>query len=308
LLLGADLTRFSLSTGLSQLGTPTSISSSVDGIDKKDRELQALYAQWQNNIVDKLSYTLGIRYDDYSDTGSHTSPRVGLIYQYDDQNTLKLLYGNAFRSPARNELYIKNNMAQIGNPNLRPETADTTELVWMQTAQHHYVSLSLFDTTINNPVVLSNTAPPKPFINAAEQQHISGLEMELKWSLNDDWMLSATASHIIHSALSINPDAEDLASADLVYTRNQLTVSFSGIYHGSVRDADNSPAGFHALGGVTTWDGYMNYQFTPRWNMFARLRNLTNKHYFASALQNNANIYGVPNTGRELEIGARWNF
>jgi len=307
LLLGADMTTFSLRTGLSQLSTPTTIEPAVDAIDKKDRRLQALYAQWQNNITNDISYTLGIRYDDYSDIGSHTSPRAALIYQYDSENSLKLLYGDAFRSPARNELYIKNNAAQIGNPNLRPESTDTTELVWIQAAQHHYLAISLFDTNISNPVVLSNTAPPKPFVNA-DAQHISGLEMELKWSLNETWLLSTTASHIIDSAFTINPDAEDLASADLIYTHNQLTLSLSGIYHGPARDADNSALGYHALGGVTTWNSHANYQITPAWNIYASLRNLTNKQYYAPATQNNANIYGVQGTGREFEMGARWSF
>jgi outer membrane cobalamin receptor len=307
LLLGADFARLSISEGLAQLGSSTHITSSVDSLDKRDRRLQAIYAQWQNNITTDLSYIVGVRHDDYSDTTSHTSPRAGLIYQYNIENTWKLLYGDAFRSPARNEMYLKNNATQIGNPHLYPESAGTTELVWMQTTKEYYFSTSLFDTRIKDPVILSNTPPPRPFINA-EEQHLSGIEMELKWSLEESWLLYATASHMIHSTLDVNPDAEDLASLDLIYTHDTLTLSMGAIYHGASRDADNSVLGYHELGGFTTWDGKLNYQITPEWNIYSSLRNLTHKRYLAPALQNNANIYGVPSTGREIDVGVRWSF
>jgi iron complex outermembrane receptor protein len=87
-----------------------------------------LFAQDEIKLLDNLTLYAGVRYDNYQAFGSATSPRVGLIYDVDGATTLKLLLGRAFRAPNEYELHFDN--AIFGpNPNLRPESITTTELV-----------------------------------------------------------------------------------------------------------------------------------------------------------------------------------
>ena len=50
----------------------------------------SLHDEWQVDKTVKLS--AGIRYDNYSDFGSTTNPRLGLIWQLNDKFTWKFLY------------------------------------------------------------------------------------------------------------------------------------------------------------------------------------------------------------------------
>lgn len=306
-LLGVDYSQFAIADAAVITGTPTSLLSRVESLDDRDRSIKAIYGQWQTAVSEQFSYIVGVRQDNYSDTESRTSPRGGLIFQCDSANTLKLLYGEAFRAPSRIELYIKNNPVQMGNPNLKPEIGKTAELVWMHTNYNHYLSVSLFDTRIKDPVALGNTPPPRPYSNVAEQ-HMSGMEIESKWVLNHSWQLDNAISHIFKSPLEINPDAEDLISTHLSYRIQKITLSLSGNYHGKSRDANNSTRGYRALGGFTLFNAQTQYQLTPDWMLYASIRNLSNKRYYQPAFQSSANVYGVPGTGREMAMGLRWNF
>ena len=81
--------------------------------------------EWKPN--EQLQVTLGARYDNYSDFGSTTNPRLGLIWHINSDFSAKLFAGSAFRAPPISQLYSQNNPVGYGNPNLKPETLDTLE-------------------------------------------------------------------------------------------------------------------------------------------------------------------------------------
>ena len=72
--------------------------------------------------------TYGFRYDDFSDFGSTTNPRIALVWDTAHNLTAKFLYGSAFRAPSFNELFLQNNPSSLGNMDLQPENIDTYEL------------------------------------------------------------------------------------------------------------------------------------------------------------------------------------
>lgn len=86
----------------------------------------SLHDEWQINQQIKLS--AGIRYDKYSDFGSTTNPRLGLIWQLSDKFTWKLFAGSAFKAPSIEQLYSQNNPVTIGNAQLKQESVDTYEI------------------------------------------------------------------------------------------------------------------------------------------------------------------------------------
>jgi iron complex outermembrane receptor protein len=94
--------------------------------------------------LERLSLSLAVRYENYSDFGSTTNPKFGLTYQPFAGLTFKGTYGTSFRAPTFTEvstvaggagLYFDTlpgpggNQQGIGiaggNPGLRPETAKT---------------------------------------------------------------------------------------------------------------------------------------------------------------------------------------
>ena len=80
------------------------------------------------NFAPDWELTLGMRYDDFSDFGSTTNPRLALVWEAAHNVTVKALYGSAFRAPSFNDQFLQNNPSAFGNPDLKPETIDTYEL------------------------------------------------------------------------------------------------------------------------------------------------------------------------------------
>ncbi|MCE5324526.1 TonB-dependent receptor [bacterium] len=88
------------------------------------------YLQADKDISPTLKLVGGIRLDDYSTFGTHSSPRTAVIYQPTHSDTLKLLYGTAFRAPNFYEMDYCDGVTTIGNQNLQPENLTNVELVW----------------------------------------------------------------------------------------------------------------------------------------------------------------------------------
>ena len=91
----------------------------------------SFYLQDEFQVQKNLSLTAGLRRDQYSDTGGHTSPRLGVVYHPFAPTTFKLLYGEAFRKPSIYELYVNDPASGIKpNADLKPEEIRTLELGW----------------------------------------------------------------------------------------------------------------------------------------------------------------------------------
>jgi iron complex outermembrane receptor protein len=97
--------------------------------DNRHTRNWSVYAQDEYSIFDNLTLNAGVRYDEYQAVGSTINPRIGLIYNYSDKTTLKLLYGEAFRAPTSYERYCSYVDYQKTNPTLGPESIKTYEVV-----------------------------------------------------------------------------------------------------------------------------------------------------------------------------------
>ncbi|MBF0560281.1 MAG: TonB-dependent receptor, partial [Nitrospirae bacterium] len=97
----------------------------------------ALYLQDEYSILDNLILNAGLRHDYYYTFGSSTNPRIALIYAPAKTTAIKLIYGTAFRAPNNYELYYHDNINLGANPELKPETIKTYELVLEQYLGKH---------------------------------------------------------------------------------------------------------------------------------------------------------------------------
>ncbi|HXP87886.1 MAG TPA: TonB-dependent receptor [Bryobacteraceae bacterium] len=92
----------------------------------RDRSL-ALFAQDEKQLSQRWKLDLGLRFDESSYRSDFVSPRAALIYQRSEW-TYKLLYGRSFRNPSAFQLFYSDGLSGVGNPNARPERADTVEV------------------------------------------------------------------------------------------------------------------------------------------------------------------------------------
>ena len=142
-----------------------------------------VFAQDEYTIVPGLLLNAGLRYDHYGSFGGTTNPRLALVANPGAKTTMKLLYGQAFRSPNNYELYLTSPTYGLkGNPALQPETIKTYELVIERflsdrvrlTAAGFYNKITNLISQIEDPVDLQLV-----YQNMSESD-TKGLEFELE--------------------------------------------------------------------------------------------------------------------------------
>ncbi|MCC7261874.1 MAG: TonB-dependent receptor [Candidatus Latescibacteria bacterium] len=93
----------------------------------------SLYLQDRWDLTPALAAVLGLRHDRPSIAPSSTAPRIALLWHPVAGTGVKLLYGEAFRTPGVWESKIEDeNLGFLANPGLTPEEIHTTEVVWEQ--------------------------------------------------------------------------------------------------------------------------------------------------------------------------------
>lgn len=85
------------------------------------------------SITNRLTATLGFRYDNHSVFGSAVSPKVGLNFRVNENVNLRASWGRGFRAPDLGQLFYRflnptNFYQVIGNPNLAPEHSGSWQI------------------------------------------------------------------------------------------------------------------------------------------------------------------------------------
>jgi iron complex outermembrane receptor protein len=141
----------------------------------------SLQDEW--NFTTDWDLTVGLRYDNYSDFGDTVNPRAALVWHPEYNLTTKLLYGRAFRPPAFQELFIKNNPVAVGNPDLKPEVIQTTELAFDYLPIFDLrTTLNIFYYEIKDLIQFGTQDDPLLAQNVGTQEGY-GMEWEVDWAL-----------------------------------------------------------------------------------------------------------------------------
>lgn len=189
-------------TFLSPLGSVQDVSNGGNWVDesKAKRRIGAIYAQnvWQAS--ETLGVTLGVRHDNYSDFGGTTNPRAALVWEFARNWDTKVLYATAFRAPSFSELYLSNNPAYVGNPDLKPEKVKTLEWSLGHTYHDHTKGrLTYFNNHFHEKIGLIPSGPGFQIVNRGGA-NIQGLELEMQHRLSQGSEIYANVTYL---------DAED---------------------------------------------------------------------------------------------------
>jgi iron complex outermembrane receptor protein len=150
------------------------------------------YAQDEWAFAPDWTLTAGLRHDRYSDFGGTTNPRLAIVWDTAYNLTTKLMFGRAFRAPSFVELYSINNPVALGNPDLKPETIDSTELAFAWQVQANLrTGLNLFHYRMKDVIRFVANADPTTGSTTqnAGNQHGNGLELEFTWDASTDLRL-----------------------------------------------------------------------------------------------------------------------
>ncbi len=114
--------------------------------------------------------------------GTQTSPRGTVVWVLDSFSSLKLIYGEAYRSPTLQELYTLVPNIIGGNDKLRPEKSKSWELAYLTARGAFSAQATAFRETFDGKIYRASQPPPAiaTQLNAAPFKATGG-ELEFKY-------------------------------------------------------------------------------------------------------------------------------
>lgn len=170
-------------------GSPMIDLSDTPGAVYPEEQRQSYYGYVQDTwrLSPRWDFTWGLRHDHYSDFGATTNPRAALVWQINPRFTAKALYGRAFRAPSFRELYMRNNLASLGDPNLNAEKMETVELAFNWRALDRLnLGLNLYRYEIKDTIQLVRVSTTDSRLISANMGEVKGhgVEWEARWKFH----------------------------------------------------------------------------------------------------------------------------
>ncbi|MGX4675737.1 TonB-dependent receptor plug domain-containing protein [SAR92 clade bacterium H246] len=161
-------------------------------LTEDERQNSYVYIQdvWQ--FSNDWQLTAGLRYDDYSDFGTTTNPRLALVWSTSYELTTKFLYGEAFRAPSFAQTRAINNPLILGNLELQPEQIKSYEVAFDYRPSYDLrLNLNFFyyDWTDIIQFVPDSSESIRTAQNVGVQTG-KGLEFEARWSVSESLELT----------------------------------------------------------------------------------------------------------------------
>jgi len=198
-LFGEFSKKTSFVTGLTH---ETRIIKGAATIPDAEEDYASIYFQFQHQLTSAFSYSLGGQYVTSLNLVAGVSnksdfvPRVGFVYDLNDDWAIKLLYGQAYRQPSAGERTIETPEIQKGTPGLKSETIDTTELQLFYQTNSAYLTLTYYQNEERNLILLVPSDDPLYALENRNWGEISshGIELEFKYQLDKNWLIEFSSS------------------------------------------------------------------------------------------------------------------
>lgn len=208
-------------------------------------------------------------------SGSRFSPKLLATYDLTPQVQLFAQWSATYRAPTVNELYLNftnvtSGYAQIGNPDLKPETGHGFEVGADLGTEDFGGRVTVFHNRYRNFIDTTEidfSVPPDPiygvrigsFVNV-DRVHISGIELKAHKSFDNGIRLHGGLAYAygknVESGAALRSVAPFKAVAGIGYERENWGVDLTGVFAGKMRD-DGDPDTFdapaYAIANLTGW-------------------------------------------------------
>jgi outer membrane receptor protein involved in Fe transport len=228
-------------------GTPpaTAASGSIPG--------GAFYGQIDHQFGDKLKLIGGFQSNKISNIGLNSVPRVGIIWNPAAWASIKALYGQAFRAPAIDELWL-DRPGVVGNHNLVPEKVGTFNLGFGVRWNRLEAEIDYFDSHQTDDIV-SVAGHPAHYENLGSII-FNGVELEGKYYLNKAVFFTASMLYQTNETNTGKNNVTPIPNwgwkGGVSYESRGLTVSLFEVSDGAI----SVPAG--AVNPLQGWHNDLN--------------------------------------------------
>lgn len=264
-----------------------------------------VYLQYLRNLRESTRLTLGGRYDDYADLSGRFSPRLALVEQLSPIYSLKLLYGEAFRAPTLAEIGLINNPVLLGNADLSHEIVKTWDLILMGHWKATNLSLGVFENHYEHPIETIFIGATARTYRNGPKENSRGVELEWVQTLSAHWSLRSTYTYMDLPESAFR-EAPQMASLEVNYATGKWNWNLLGFYQDE-RQTPVSATRAQTLDSFWMFNTRWRYQVSADYTLELNIKNLANSDY-PTPSQSQRQPEGVPNRGRELNIGMTWRF
>jgi outer membrane receptor for ferrienterochelin and colicins len=285
-------------------------------LDKK-RIITSLYLQAKWQLNDSFNLTTGLRFDGYNDVDNVVMPRIGLIYQVDNQQTIKLLYGEGYRAPSLGDLYDEESGLTIGSKSLKASEIRTTELAYFLSLSHFEISSTLFYNKQSNLIGFTPDASDKQVLANIANNEAQGVDFTWLWQPINNIRVKGSVTHLWKNQTTRGeyiglPTSETIApntymNYSIDYKKKAWSFNLNGTWRSSVKvliDEDD----------LWLVNSHVQWQLTYQSTLKLTVKNLTDINYDTSSYSilgtNNQNqsVQEYPARGRQTMLTYDYQF
>jgi len=177
----------------------------LTGIDTgaHNASLTAAYLQDELSMGEAAILVVGARNDSHSVYGDKLSPKASLrLYDSNTKTILRASTGKSFRAPTLNDLYWgtgsnSTTAFAVGNPALRPESADEYEIGLEQSlGGKSSMKLTKFDRKVKDMIDWETNGSVYTPTNI-DRAHIYGYEAEAKLAFSESFQVNLNYTHTV---------------------------------------------------------------------------------------------------------------
>jgi len=266
---------------------------------------RALYVQDEWDMTNQWKLTSGIRQDNHSLYGNHTTPSMTLGFKQNENTNYFIAYKEFFISPNQFQLF-----SPYGNLNLKPEIGHTVEA-----GLHHK-----FDNTLTGGVHIFGRESEDAiaysggmYVNKnTEKAHGWDVQLNKKWSNHFSTNVGYTNTTVDAAAGQIENLNGNLPKGawniDLNYQQEKYDIAVLGR---GIIDKPGPKAATASFPATTywIWDMAVNYKVAKDTKLFVKANNIFNQYYaeYSNVSWGQPGEW-YPSPGRNYQIGVQYQF
>ncbi len=278
---------------------------------------RAFYIQDEWDVTEKWKVTSGMRYDNNSSFGNHTTPKINLGYKQNDKTNYYLSYGEFFITPTPSQLYS----GAYGNLNLKPEEGHTLEAGMNHKFDDTLTgSVHVFQRNSSNVVGFVYTGPMTGQYQNIDKEKAHGWDMQLNKKFSDK-----VNAYVGYTHTMVDPTAARTQNVDgyipkgawnigLNYQQEKYDVEVQGrgVIDRPGPQTTDAYENFFPASTYWIWDVGVNYKVAKNTKAFLKVNNVFDTFY-AEHSNARSTWWGQPgewwtSPGRNYQIGVQYQF
>jgi vitamin B12 transporter len=255
------------------------VESTTDYL-KTSRYDVGIFAEIHSRLFDNHFLNAAVRWDENEAFGDYVTGSFGWRFNWNYGLSLFASFGNAFKSPAFNDLYFKDDFGSLGNPDLEPEESTTFEVGLAGNHEWLQWEFRAYHTNIENLIVFQFN--PVTFGFSPEnfnKVQIDGIETEigveiLGWNNQLGFQFLSAKNRATNQRLPRR--AEKILTYDVSRSFGSVDVGSTVLARG---DSFDNTSNTKKISGFVTVDLRATYHINKNWRLSGKLNNLLNKQY-----------------------------